>query len=287
MNSSLSPFQIYPLIHPKNSWLEEFAVTNTYTLGYCPICGQLTIFLKFNENLRESGRCKVCHSTNRNRQMAVLLLGVIKEAKGLKFKSIKELIKQANILEQLADFKIYNTETTGCLHNLLKELPNYTASEYLGTEYISGEVINGILHQDLTNTTFADYSFDVVLSSDVFEHIPNPYEGFQEIYRILKFGGRHIFTVPFYSDRYRDEVRSKLQEDGSINHIMPPIYHGDPIRTEGILVYVIFSLEMLVKLSDFGYNSRMYNVNNYWQGILGHNAIVFDTIKTKTEGATI
>ncbi|MBD2604848.1 class I SAM-dependent methyltransferase [Scytonema hofmannii FACHB-248] len=212
--------------------------------------------------------------------MAVLLLGVIQEAKGLKFKSVKELIKKANILEELADFKIYNTETTGCLHNLLKELPNYTASEYLGTEYTSGEVINGILHQDLTKTAFADYSFDLVLSSDVFEHIPDPYEGFQEIYRILKSGGRHIFTVPFYSDRYRDEVRAKLQEDGSINHILPPVYHGDPIRAEGILVYVIFSLEMLIKLSDLGYNSRMYNVRNSWQGILGYNAIVFDTVKT-------
>jgi hypothetical protein len=105
------------------------------------------------------------------------------------------------------------------------------------------------------------------------------YKGFQEIYRILKPGGRHIFTVPFYSDRYCDEIRATVNEDGSINYILPPVYHGDPIRAEGILVYVIFSIEMLVKLSDFGYNSRMYNLNNYLQGILGCNAIAFDTVK--------
>jgi SAM-dependent methyltransferase len=279
MNSLLNEFQIYPLVQTKNSWVDKFALKYTYTLGFCPICGQLTIFLVFNDNLRESGRCIVCHSTNRNRQMAVILLGAIEEVKGLKFRSIKDFVAKAHRLEQLADFKIYNTETTGCLHNLLKELPNYTASEYLSMEYTSGEVINGILHQDLTKTSFVDNSFDVVLSSDVFEHIPKPYEGFQEIYRILKCGGRHIFTVPFYSDRYQDEVRCKLQEDGSIHHILPPVYHGDPIRTEGILVYVIFSLEMLVKLSNFGYNSRMYNVKNYWYGILGYSAIVFDTVK--------
>jgi SAM-dependent methyltransferase len=279
MNSSLSKFQIYPLNHHKNSWFDKFASKNTYTLGYCPVCGNLTTFLEFNENLRESGKCKFCHSINRNRQMAVLLLGAIQEAKKFKCRSIKELITKDIYREHLSDFKIYNTETTGCLHNFLKELPNYTASEYLGTDYINGEIVNGILHQDLTNTSFVDCSFDIVLSSDVFEHIPDPYKGFQEIYRILKPGGRHIFTVPFYSDRYRDEIRATVNADGSINYILPPVYHGDPIRAEGILVYVIFSIEMLVKLSDFGYYSRIHNLNNYLQGILGRNAIVFDTVK--------
>ena len=116
MNSLLNEFQIYPLVQTKNSWVDKFALKYTYTLGFCPICGQLTIFLVFNDNLRESGRCIVCHSTNRNRQMAVILLGAIEEVKGLKFRSIKDFVAKAHRLEQLADFKIYNTETTGCLH---------------------------------------------------------------------------------------------------------------------------------------------------------------------------
>lgn len=279
MSNYLDEFQVYPLNHHKITWVDKFALKNKFTIGFCPVCGNLTIFLNFTDNLRESGRCQFCHSTNRNRQMALLILGVIQEIKGFKCRSIKELVTNTKYRNKLSDFKIFNTETTGCLHNFLKELPDYKASEYLGTEYTSGEVINGILHQDLTHTSFADTSFDLVLSSDVFEHIPNPYEGFKEIYRILKPKGRHIFTVPFYAKCYRDEIRATLNQDGSTNYILPPVYHGDPIRAEGILVYVIFSLEMLIKLSDLGYNPAIYNVKNYWQGILGSNAIIFDSIK--------
>jgi SAM-dependent methyltransferase len=117
------------------------------------------------------------------------------------------------------------------------------------------------------------------ISIDVFEHIPDPYEAFSEIHRILKPGGRHIFTVPFYGDRYRDEIRATTEPEGIVNHILPPIYHGDPIQSEGILVYVIFSMEMLMKLDNMGYQVRMYNMRDLSKGILGNNAIIFDTIK--------
>ncbi len=158
-------------------------------------------------------------------------------------------------------------------------MDNYIASEYLGDNYESGELVNGVLHQNLMETSFATSSLDIVMSSDVFEHIPDPYKAFAEIHRILKPRGRHIFTVPFYGSRYRDEVRATVNIDGTLNHVLPPIYHDDPVRPEGILVYTIFSMEMLMKLDNMGYQVRMYNTRNPFKGILGNNAIVFDTIK--------
>jgi hypothetical protein len=48
---------------------------------------------------------------------------------------------------------------------------------------------------------------------------------------------------------------------------------------EGILVYRIFSLEMMVKLSELGFFTNMYHLYNPFLGILGNNAIVFESIK--------
>ncbi len=70
-----------------------------------------------------------------------------------------------------------------------------------------------------------------------------------------------------------------MAEDGTVNNLLSPIYHGDPIRSEGILVYVIFSMEMLCKLSDIGYQVRMYDATDPLKGILGSNALVFESIK--------
>lgn len=271
--------QIYPISNP-HSKLDNLVSRSSISVGKCPICGNFTIFCNFTDNLRESGRCLFCKSSNRQRQLAATLLKTIHETKGLRFSSIHKFTLSLSTISVLSDFKIYNTETTGGLHNLLEKCPDcYTASEYLGNDYKSGDLVNGTLHQNLLETSFASALLDLVISGDVFEHIPDPYKAFSEIHRILKPGGRHIFTVPFYGDRYRDEIRAVIESDGSINHLLPPAYHGDPIRPEGILVYVIFSMEMLMKLNDMGYQVKMYNMRNPYQGILGNNAIVFEAIK--------
>jgi len=46
-----------------------------------------------------------------------------------------------------------------------------------------------------------------------------------------------------------------------------------------VLVYTIFSLEMLVRLSEIGFATRMYHLWEPWSGIVGCNALVFDAVK--------
>ncbi len=43
---------------------------------------------------------------------------------------------------------------------------------------------------------FPDNTFDIIISSEVIEHVPSPFEGVKEMYRVLKPGGILILTTP-------------------------------------------------------------------------------------------
>jgi len=52
---------------------------------------------------------------------------------------------------------------------------------------------------DITNIPIPDKSFDAILCTEVFEHIPEPILAIKEFSRILKPGGYLIITAPFCS----------------------------------------------------------------------------------------
>lgn len=235
---------------------------------FCPICGSFTYIWNINkENYRETCICKKCGSTNRNRQLGIILCNYLSKSHNIKIKSLKDINK-------IKVIKILNTETNGPIHDMLKNQKGYVCSEYINEKYVSGKKYNGILHEDLNSTSFKNNYFDIIITSDVFEHIPNPYQAFKEIYRILKPNGVHIFTVPFKQNEILDETRTKIIKNIEIN-IKTPIYHLDPLRPKGILVYTIFSLEMLIKLNKIGLFTSIFNTHHPFNGILGTNATVF------------
>lgn len=50
---------------------------------------------------------------------------------------------------------------------------------------------------DATKMNFKDNSFDIVFMIEVLEHIPDPRKAINEIYRVLKPGGRVVLSTPF------------------------------------------------------------------------------------------
>jgi SAM-dependent methyltransferase len=238
----------------------------------CIVCGNVFAYKIKNENLREDCNCIICKSSNRIRQLSYgLITSVLKK---------KPLLSSLKGFNQRNDLVVYNTEAKGPIHDSLCKMKNYVCSEYLGEEYKSGTVVNGILNQDLQNLSFADNSFDVVISSEVFEHIPDAYRAFREVYRVLKPGGRHVFTVPFESTGFEDSIRAIRDKNGHLQYLAKPEYHYDPLKPkDGILVYQIFSLEMMVKLSKIGFITNLHHLYNPLLGILGDNALVFESIK--------
>lgn len=230
--------------------------------GTCSLCGRRNLFRPFTDNMRESGNCSRCGASNRQRQMAWML------RRELGLPGDGDLVIPV-------DVAIYNTESNGPLHEILKKHPLYQCSEYWGEKAEFGATVNGVLNEDLQALSFDSTMFDVVLSSDVLEHMPSPYLAHSEICRVLKPGGKHIFTVPYGEAMVRDDVRATMVDGVVVNHA-EALYHGDPVRPdEGILVWTIFGLEMLVRLYDIGFQTELWQLHEPMQGIVGPGAIVF------------
>ncbi len=65
--------------------------------------------------------------------------------------------------------------------------------QYHGSEWSYGKIDYVC---DITNIPVPDESFDVVLCTEVFEHVPEPIQVIKEFSRILKAGGKLLLSAP-------------------------------------------------------------------------------------------
>lgn len=289
---------ITPKRNPTRNFLDSFAHRLRVVPGFCNVCGRITVYDTSQTNYREYVPCARCKSVNRQRQISSVLLAEVFQARG-KIKRIPSKQKEDSIFQELEqrqaskmsceppflasvqslpkDLVVWNAETTRALHTHLSDhlRENYICSEYISPSMQSGEWRDGIMHVDIQKTHFADESIDYILSSDVLEHVPDPIQALRESFRVLKVGGAHIFTAPFYHHRFTIEKRSVVLNDGSIHHLMQPWFHSDPVRpSEGALVFNIFAPELLCDIEKLGFEARLLILHSPLNGIYGNNGIV-------------
>jgi ubiquinone/menaquinone biosynthesis C-methylase UbiE len=114
-----------------------------------------------------------------------------------------------------------------------------------------GEIRKGVHHQDIQNLTFPDGSFDLVTSSHVMEHVPEPAAAIGEIYGVLRPGGRYIFSVPVSWPPPEKSVTRASLKDGRVAHHLPQIYHQSPGGAPS-LVFTDFGSDLLASLEAAG-----------------------------------
>jgi len=115
-----------------------------------------------------------------------------------------------------------------------------------------GTFKEGVQCQDVQRLTFDDASFDLCTSTEVFEHVPDDRRGFAEIRRVLRPGGRFVFTVPLTTAE--STVERAVFVNGEVRHLMEPEYHGDVIRGQGkVLCFRNYGLDILDRLRDSGF----------------------------------
>jgi hypothetical protein len=93
--------------------------------------------------------------------------------------------------------------------------------------------------------------------------------------RILRPGGSYCFTVPLLAYADSDMILARPLEDGTIDYLAEPIYHGDPLRAEGALVFRLFSVrEMTARFESLGATCTTYRIWSKAYGILGQGCWV-------------
>jgi len=238
------------------------------TLGFCFVCRQWTEFLSscdyahkidghLHVNWREHLLCPLCHLNNRRRASIHLLTEIVHPTKRS---------------------YIYATEQWSPLYRHLRKcFPFVKGSEYLGDAVPIGQNNSaGIRNEDLTSLSFHDESFDAILSFEVLEHIPDYRRAFAECARTLKPAGKMLFSVPFDAGAAHNRIRARVRADGTIEHLLPPEYHGHPKDPEGSLCFQHFGWEMLQQMSEAGFSSvsaLCYYSREY--GYLGGEQIQF------------
>jgi SAM-dependent methyltransferase len=128
-----------------------------------------------------------------------------------------------------------------------RRCPHYTYSHFW-SDVALGEDRDGVRCEDLGALTFPDATFDLVVTQDVFEHLPDPAAAASEIARVLVPGGTHLFTVPIYPRA--TEVRAEIGAEGGILHLQEPDFHGDPSDPSGSLVFREWGSDIVDFLRD-------------------------------------
>jgi len=245
------------------------------THGYCHVCRRESRFA--TDFLYSSGR-KVEGKPVPNWRERVLCEGC-----GLNNRVRASIHFFERFLEPLLNSAIYLTEQATPLYKALaKRYPRLIGSEYFGDRIPFGSIdpATGFRNESVTQLSFADAALDYVLSFDVFEHVPNYGAALAECQRVLKPGGVLLFTVPFDKGAQDHLVRARITDDGEIEHLCEPEYHGDPVNAQGCLSFYNFGWRLLEELRQAGFASA--EAHFYWSeelGYLGEEQFLFTARK--------
>jgi SAM-dependent methyltransferase len=171
-----------------------------------------------------------------------------------------------HLLPDLSGLQVYELSSRGPVVRYLGHKgAKLTRSEFYD-DVPSGGVRNGVACQDVMALSYADDSFDLCTSTEVFEHVPDDALGFREIRRVLKPGGCFAFTVPMSDDSAT--VTRAVAGEGAIVHLLPPEYHGDRIRgRHGVLCYRTYGTDIVDRLMSAGFDSaRLVRPTGDWFG---------------------
>jgi SAM-dependent methyltransferase len=201
---------------------------------------------------KESCFCSRCRASLRVRRLAQAVLSLYPVGTPpAPARSLADWVESPNS----HSFRVAEINRIEGLHNQLVRLPEALSSDY-HPGAPPGSNVDGVRSEDLTRLTYPDASFDLVLTSETLEHVPELSAALREIRRVLVPGGRHIFTIPQVPSVPKTFARSILLPDGSIEDRAPRICHpggdvGYPVFTEfgadvqDVFVQAGFEVEVL------------------------------------------
>jgi len=242
----------------------------TETLKYtdmCSVCGLQSDFLKEGRSIRETYLCTHCRASLRYRAQTEVILNFTNSPA----KCLADLVKT----EEFKSLSIYEPGLIGPFRKYFNGLANYATSHFWENIPLGSEK-DGVTCQNLESLTYSDNSFDLVISSDIFEHVRHPYKGYEEIKRVLKSGGAHIFSIPVTApvrEKTFYRVDTSTEED---IFLVEPHYHGAPNGGRS-LVYTDFGSDMLTELNNMDFQTSAIALETPYRDI--NRLLTFISIK--------
>jgi SAM-dependent methyltransferase len=219
--------------------------------GRCIVCGRFALFIyrrrvvtprlaelwglspRLADALarKESGDCAHCGAKLRGRRLAQVLL-TLYSGGAPPAPSLARWVEAPEIRK----LRVAEINRIDGVHAFVRTLPFYAGSDYSGESHPASADPEA-RSEDLTRMSYRDSSFDLILTSETLEHVPDLHAALREIHRVLAPGGRHVFTVPVLPGTKQTVARAVVGPDGSICDRMPRICHpggdwGYPVFTE-------------------------------------------------------
>ncbi len=250
----------------KRSQLSQARLSYTdrpFLEGRCNICGFATRFFYTDPALfRESLICAHCLTTSRYRSIARGLLEAVRRLAGVEAPSLAELPRRIRGRR----LSVYDTQLPFDFGASAYPIPeilrdkgwlSVNLSTFRPGERLGRRLGRRTTNQNLERLRFPDGRFDIVITSDVMEHVRLPQAAHREIRRVLRPGGIYLFTVPHFRNR---ETFTRVQvvdpDDPTRDlYLTEPEYHGDANSPDGkALSYRSFGTELDAKLRDLGFD---------------------------------
>lgn len=221
--------------------------------GMCAVCEGPATFEVTTPWLRDGLICTACGTFPRNRRLTLALDHI-----GVDWRRGQ--------LWEIAPFGATSDR-------LQRECAGYVGTHYWPDVPPGGERW-GFTCQDVEAPTFADNTFDVVVSQDVFEHVFDWQRGMTQIARVLRPGGVHVWTVPRLRTLARTQTRAR-RVDGQVVYDAEAAYHGDPVA-DGSLVTSDWGLDLEELVRDAaGLDTISVRLESEHHGLLGTYSEVF------------
>jgi SAM-dependent methyltransferase len=260
--------------------------------GVCNICGQEAKFVGSDPTLyREALLCSVCNTNSRYRSIARGLLRAIHELTGVSAASLAALENS----QSSRTLEVYDTQLPFYYTTLAYPIPDALhrsgwiavhLSTYRANDDLGLKLAPNTTNQNLERLTFPDNSFDVVITSDVMEHVRLDADAHREIVRVLKPGGIYLFTVPHYRQG-RDTIFQVAVVDpddpSKDEFLMEKEYHGDTNSPEdAALSYRIYGTVLDEQLRELGFSVEYTREDFPEMGIL-NSELFYCCLTSKVE----
>lgn len=232
--------------------LESHIESQPQLAGFCTICNQLTTFrtdvgVHFGDhvNLREGLVCHRCGLGNRNRLLLTSLSQLCGATPDIRLALLEENSTFAAIAKQ--------------------RFAAVVTSEYLDHRFTSGTYHafhnRSIRHESITELSYQDAELDALVHNDVLEHVFDFKKALSESARVLKKGGLTLFTTPVFVYQAEHLLRGSMDENGDITHYLPPEYHGDTLRPEGVYTFHYFGPGLIDDLLEAGFSEAAIGID--------------------------